>query len=86
MLSIIFDIIFMLQHYVCYRNRSEIKPGFAKIDTNDVESDHPSDYYKEDSPLLSKDGSKVLRKGKTAEDNSQFSVWVDKVRRFLDKI
>ena len=82
MLSIIFTIILMLQHYVCYRNRSEIKSDLVTID---VESAHPSDYYKEDSPLLSKDGSKVLHKDKTAEDNSQFNVWMDKVRHFLDR-
>ena len=85
MLSIFFDIIFMLQHYVCYRNRSETT-GFTKIDENIEKDDFiPPDNFSENSPLISKNrNSKEWLK--SASPLSEKSGPMDKLRKFMDTI
>lgn len=86
MLSIFFDIIFMLQHYVCYRNRSD-PTSYPKID-EDIEKDRdiPPDNFSENSPLISKNRSpkEWLKSASPVPEKS--SGFIEKLRKFMDFI
>lgn len=53
--SIMFDILFMCQHYVIYPERKRKKRGYAKIDSKDDES----------SPLLKNEATNSTEKTET---------------------
>ena len=77
----------MLQHYVCYRNRSD-PTGYTKIDEN-IEKDDivPPNNLSENSPLVSKNRDpKEWLKSASPEEPEKSSGFIEKLRKVLDTI